>query len=169
MTLDCTFRNLLQPRVISVHSYYLTSYGYLSFYWIATRHVLFLFRNISSSACYLDPHLGPYPHTWGAGCWIGSWSGKNCGMRIPSVKLPGQSRSVWLSASPFLGQVSLLGLGSFPLVKGPAVILHREFRPCVFCRWVLFRNGLSTIWPCKLTSGAGTLLRTLDSSFLVIM
>ena len=34
MTLDCPFRNPLQPRVISVHSYYLTSYGYLRFYWI---------------------------------------------------------------------------------------------------------------------------------------
>ena len=34
MTLDCPFRNPLQPRVISVRSYYLTSYGYLHFYWI---------------------------------------------------------------------------------------------------------------------------------------
>lgn len=34
MTLDCPFRNPLQSRVISVLSYYLTSYGYLRFYWI---------------------------------------------------------------------------------------------------------------------------------------
>ena len=34
MTLDCPFRNPLQSRVIPVLSYYLTSYGYLHFYWI---------------------------------------------------------------------------------------------------------------------------------------
>ena len=34
MTLDCPFRNPLQSRVTSVRSYYLTSYGYLHFYWI---------------------------------------------------------------------------------------------------------------------------------------
>lgn len=34
MTLDCPFRNPLQSRVIPVLSYYLTSYGYLRFYWI---------------------------------------------------------------------------------------------------------------------------------------
>ena len=34
MTPDCPFCNPLQSRVTSVRSYYLTSYGYLRFYWI---------------------------------------------------------------------------------------------------------------------------------------
>ena len=39
MTLDCPFRNPLQSRVISVLSYYLTSYGYLRFYWIRSAAI----------------------------------------------------------------------------------------------------------------------------------
>lgn len=47
MTLDCPFRNPLQSRVISVLSYYLTSYGYLRFYWI--RSAAFPQQSSSSS------------------------------------------------------------------------------------------------------------------------
>ena len=49
MTLDCPFRNPLQSRVIPVLSYYITSYGYLRFYWIRSASfppaILQLFRD----------------------------------------------------------------------------------------------------------------------------
>lgn len=71
MTLDCPFCNPLQPRVISVRSYYLTSYGYLRFYWIRSaalplRHPLSSSTTISSlpllrrNSSYVRP-LGRIP------------------------------------------------------------------------------------------------------------
>ena len=57
------------------------------------------------------------------------------GMRIPCVKLLGlHSNRMWLLGSPFLGQVSLLICGgSFPLVKGPALVPHHVSLGCAFC------------------------------------
>lgn len=67
MTLDCLFRNPMQSRVISGGSCYLTSYGYLTFYWFAstTRSVY----RISISAIQLllpRVHFAVHPRLWGS-------------------------------------------------------------------------------------------------------
>ena len=71
MTLDCPFRNPLQPRVISVRSYYLTSYGYLHFYWIrfATCSIQQLEFALSTDSFAIITAF--IPQMWGPP-WLGS-------------------------------------------------------------------------------------------------
>ena len=67
MTLDCLFRNPMQSRVISGGSCYLTSYGYLTFYWFAftTRSTY----RISISDIQLSlprVNFAVHPRLWGS-------------------------------------------------------------------------------------------------------
>ena len=70
MTLDCPFRNPLQPRVISVHSYYLTSYGYLHFYWIRFTACSIQQLEFTQTTGSFAVITTSYPQMWGP-LWLG--------------------------------------------------------------------------------------------------
>ena len=65
MTLDCPFRNPLQSRVIPVLSYYLTSYGYLRFYWIRSAASPSTILRFFYDHPFCCRYYGLTPHMWG--------------------------------------------------------------------------------------------------------
>lgn len=67
MTLDCLFRNPMQSRVISGGSCYLTSYGYLTFYWFASTTRSAYRISISDIQLSLPrAYFAVHPRLWGS-------------------------------------------------------------------------------------------------------
>ena len=132
MTLDCPFRNPLQPRVISVHSCYLTSFWLPLF--LQNCHIPHHIRS-----AFFGTHLFNVFFVTALAVLssnVRSWLLK--GLRIacsgfvvrayPGAELLGRiSDRMWRWVS-FPGSGFLAGVwGSFPLVKGPVLVPHHIF------------------------------------------
>ena len=169
MTLDCPFCNPLQSRVISVRSCYLTSYGYLSFCRIATCHTIF------SSL----PEYCSQPFPLAASAALSSYV-RSCMLESvrstlwvvcasPCVESSVYSDRMWSPVLLSWVRVPCLTLRFLSFGQGSCFDTAPCFRPalCV-CRF-LFHDGRPHVRPCIPSSGAGALLKTLDSSFLAIM